>query len=649
MAQAATGNGGPEGEPIELGARSVPTHAVSTRTTDGRTEVLVVQRIAGQAGPERAALLASLRAISLLKNPNVLRLRELREDGSDIVLQSELIEGATLADLRAARPEPPLELAAQLKVLLDVLSGLNAIHNLRDPKGTALGALHGDLAPTNIVVGLDGVARLIQPCGWRLAAERQLPDSVRYLAPEVLLDDDATDLRADIYAVGVMLLEAIAGKPFFDDTTAAAILNRHLAGRLPTPKVPDAVAWAAALVPLGLAAVSTDPGARPASASDLANAIRKATGPSRLVTSARVASLVKELAGEKIAARRARLFPKSSAKIPVAAPAPPPKENVATKAPSVPQQKAAPPVLKPRIAPKADAPKVEAPKIEAPKIEHPKAELSSLLDSEPPPAMAIPAPIVEAPKPPPAPVIEPPPMLVEAPKVVAPIVEPPKKPEPPKAEPPKVVAAAKAEPPKPEPPKLEPAKLEPAKPEPPKRVEPEPAPAAAVIEVPVFAPIVEPPVQPAIEGPTEAAIEPLLPVERPPSDDERAKKRRLMFLILGGVVGLALLIVVIAVARSGGEPRKPVTEPAATTTATGEKKPRPTGEPPATATAPTTVVSSTVASGSDAAPPSTAVAPTSVAGTSTTTTTPTSTAPTTTSTATGTAPKPKPTYDPLGI
>jgi hypothetical protein len=283
-------------------------------------------------------------ALVELAHPNLGVVEELVDEGKESLLVSAYVEGESLDALRAAAPEHRLPLGVELRIALDVLAGIGALHALssRDPSAARL---HGQLDPRNVIVEPAGRAVVVQLGGpIPLLAEDAW---LRYLAPELLLADDTVDHRIDIYSVGVMLWESLSAAPFVPETSPNAILVRHLSGKIGAPTVPADAPWAAGLVPLVVRAVSTDPSARFENAGVFAEAIRAAVGD-HVASAEDVARTVAAVGGSAIEARRARL-----AKL--AGPTPKAAAPVAPAAPGAPA--AAPPARTPAAPP----PKLQLP------------------------------------------------------------------------------------------------------------------------------------------------------------------------------------------------------------------------------------------------------------------------------------------------
>jgi hypothetical protein len=162
------------------------------------------------------------------------------------------------------------ELPQVLCLLLDVLNGLSALHEL---KLGGAGFVHGDVSPRHIYVDEHGTGRLVPLVSGHLMPQARL-ESTGYLAPERLLGDQL-DARADVYSVGVMLWEALSGKQLFPDVSADAVLARAIGG-FPPLKPHSGSAWAEPLCAIAERAIATNPAQRFGSALELSSAIAQA-------------------------------------------------------------------------------------------------------------------------------------------------------------------------------------------------------------------------------------------------------------------------------------------------------------------------------------------------------------------------------------
>jgi serine/threonine protein kinase len=291
----------------ELGSRVVPAWAAHDLRAEAAKRLVVVERIE-RGGPysdqEIADWVRDARRLATLEHPNVGRLRDVVIRTEDVLVVADFVDGVRWSELSAAAERPSLEVA--LRILVDALTGLSALHNLRDAKREPLKLFHAELTPDCIIVGIDGVARIVSACRVKSARARPGRGGSAYLAPEILLEDDSADARADVYSAGVMLWEALTGRPLFPNTQPSAIVTHLLSGRVARATVPEGSPWAAPLADVATRALSVDPARRFPSAAALAAEIRRVSGV-KLPPPARVAGLVRGAFGDGIQKRREAL------------------------------------------------------------------------------------------------------------------------------------------------------------------------------------------------------------------------------------------------------------------------------------------------------------------------------------------------------
>jgi eukaryotic-like serine/threonine-protein kinase len=219
-------------------------------------------------------------------------------------------------------------LARALRMLLDVLKGLAALHDT--PAESGAGFVHGELAPSLIRVDARGVARLLPLAPWHWQAN-ELPmarESLGHLAPERLLGD-AVERRADVFSAGVLLWEALAGCRLFEHDSVDGIVTRLMGGKVLLPELPPELAWAIPLKAVAMRALAVDPEQRFADCAKLAVAI-EAVARGRVASHAEVAAFFRAPAHSLSVASAApfRSSHKSSlsalvtATVPLASPAP---------------------------------------------------------------------------------------------------------------------------------------------------------------------------------------------------------------------------------------------------------------------------------------------------------------------------------------
>jgi serine/threonine-protein kinase len=262
----------------------------------------------------RSALLAEARLASRLRHANVVDVRDVEVHGSSVQLVMDYVEGGSLAQLLGAwqRGGPALPPAVAVRIVLDACAGLHAVHELTGERGEPLGLVHRDVSPQNILVGVDGVARItdfgIAKCVHAAGdptTQGTLKGKLGYLAPESVRGR-AIDRRVDVFALGVCLWEALAGKRLFKGETDGDTVDRVL--RQPVPLVSQArPGLGTALDDVVACALARDPGSRFASAREMAEALERAAKPSLLADGEEVARAVRAAVGEQLAQRQAEV------------------------------------------------------------------------------------------------------------------------------------------------------------------------------------------------------------------------------------------------------------------------------------------------------------------------------------------------------
>jgi hypothetical protein len=174
----------------------------------------------------------------------------------------------------SSAPFRNFELEHAIRLLLDVLDGLGILHNLVI-EGRPF--VHGGVSPEHICVDAHGKARLMA-----LAHPHSTVEAARdlngYAAPEWLLGNEV-DPRADLFSVGVLLWEALAGRRLFPDPSSAVVLAQLASGTVPRPCLAPGAGWAKSLCSVAERALAPAPADRPASAQGLSRAILMACGP----------------------------------------------------------------------------------------------------------------------------------------------------------------------------------------------------------------------------------------------------------------------------------------------------------------------------------------------------------------------------------
>jgi eukaryotic-like serine/threonine-protein kinase len=205
---------------------------------------VVVKRLHGSLATSEKlvrGLLDEARMLTHVRHPNVVPIIDVVEARSEAFLVLEHVDAVSLATLaektvEAGERMPP---AIASRILGDVLAGLHAAHEAKNIRGVPLGIIHRDVSPQNVLVGADGVSRLID-FGIAKGAEREagattgavLKGKVGYFAPEQLQEHEI-DRRVDVFAAGVVLHEILVGKRLFGGDDHAKAMMRVLLGDIP--------------------------------------------------------------------------------------------------------------------------------------------------------------------------------------------------------------------------------------------------------------------------------------------------------------------------------------------------------------------------------------------------------------------------------
>jgi serine/threonine-protein kinase len=210
----------------------------------GFTRTVAIKRLHPQyaSDPEFVSMfLDEARLAARIRHPNVVQTLDVVASDGDLFLVMELVQGETLSRLvRAARERqekiPPRIVGA---IISGLLHGLHAAHEACNTRGEPLGLVHRDISPQNVLVGMDGVARVLD-FGVAKAIGRvqhshsgQLKGKLAYMAPEQLLGKIGR--AADIYAASVVLWEALTCVRLFDGEDQAMVLSKLMDRKVESP------------------------------------------------------------------------------------------------------------------------------------------------------------------------------------------------------------------------------------------------------------------------------------------------------------------------------------------------------------------------------------------------------------------------------
>jgi eukaryotic-like serine/threonine-protein kinase len=193
--------------------------------------------------PEFVAMfLDEARLAARIRHPNVVPTIDVVALQGELFLVMEYVQGETVARLARAVSQKGARMPSPVAVsiMVGVLHGLHAAHEARSERGEPLGIIHRDVSPQNLLVGEDGVARIVDfgiaKASWRIQSTRegQLKGKLPYMSPEQLREQPV-DRRVDVYSAAVVLWELLVGRRLFDAENPAAAVEQMISKRIEAP------------------------------------------------------------------------------------------------------------------------------------------------------------------------------------------------------------------------------------------------------------------------------------------------------------------------------------------------------------------------------------------------------------------------------
>jgi serine/threonine-protein kinase len=273
----------------------------------------------------RKMFLDEAKLAARVHHTNVVEVIDLGEEAGTVYQVMPLLEGDSLAgllrDWRTRQEEQPeaervemgvgarVPLGVGVRVMIDVLRGLHAAHEMKGDGGVALGIVHRDVSPQNILVGVDGISK-IADFGVAKVVSSFVDETdagtpkgkVAYMAPEQL-EKAKLDRRCDVFAAGVVLWELLAGSRLAP-SAASTLLG---GSTIEDPRAKGA-SVPRELAEIAMRALERRPGARFPSADAMADALEEAARACGLALSTKeVASWTAQLTTSRLAKRRGDL------------------------------------------------------------------------------------------------------------------------------------------------------------------------------------------------------------------------------------------------------------------------------------------------------------------------------------------------------
>lgn len=245
-----------------------------------------------------------------IRHPNVASMLDLVEHAGEVFVVLEYVHGEALSRLlrESADLGRPVPVAVSASIAAGALRGLHAAHEAVGEDGAPLRIVHRDVSPQNILVGVDGLARVLDfgtaKAAWRRqeTLNDQIKGKLGYMPPEQL-HGEGVDRRADVFASGVVLWEMLCGERLFDADSEPAVIVKVLQAPIPAPSArrPEIPPALDAVV---LRALARERDGRFATALAMAQALDAAVEPA---SAAEVGQWVRSLAAKRLLEREQAL------------------------------------------------------------------------------------------------------------------------------------------------------------------------------------------------------------------------------------------------------------------------------------------------------------------------------------------------------
>jgi eukaryotic-like serine/threonine-protein kinase len=275
----------------------------------GFSRTVAIKRLHGHLAmdPDFVSMfLDEARLAARIRHPNVVQTLDVVVSDNEVFLVMDYVEGESLAQLMrivVGRAETvPAGSASSL--ITGVLLGLHAAHEAKNDHGEPLGLVHRDVSPQNVLVDLDGVARVLdfgvaKALGQSHSTrDGQLKGKLAYMAPEQI-KGGKVDRRTDVFAVSVVLWEALTGRRLFKAEGEAQVMHLVLHEPVQPPS-----AFVSGLPPaldaVVMRGLERDPNDRFATAEQMAHALEDAAPP---MPPRKLAAWIRGLLGDNLAAR----------------------------------------------------------------------------------------------------------------------------------------------------------------------------------------------------------------------------------------------------------------------------------------------------------------------------------------------------------
>ncbi len=253
------------------------------RVEEGYRRIVALKRLhpEGARDPRHVQMfLREAKLAALLTHPNVVHAFAFGEVRGELFLAMEYVPGEPLSRILevARQKEGTILPSLAAYILAKVSEGLHAAHELRGEDGQPLNVVHRDISPQNVMVSYEGQVKLLDfgvakfDAAGAYTRTGEIKGKMAYMSPEQAMGDPL-DRRSDLYSLGAVLFECIAGEPMWGSGTDLEIMRR-IALEEPRLLADVAPSAPAPLAKLQARLVARQPGDRPPTARAVAEELR---------------------------------------------------------------------------------------------------------------------------------------------------------------------------------------------------------------------------------------------------------------------------------------------------------------------------------------------------------------------------------------
>lgn len=256
-------------------------------------------------------LITEAKLAARLTHANVVQVVDLGRVDDELFIAMEYVEGFDLNDLlrQCSRQKVSLPVEFALLIVTEALRGLDYAHRRTAENGQALGIIHRDVSPSNILISVEGEVKV---CDFGIAhandvtatqTEGTIQGKAGYMSPEQARGE-SLDVRADVFSVGVILWELLAGRRMYrasENETLLDVAKRGQHDELPSRDLPEEQLLTS-IVEKALASSAAD---RYPSASAMLRDLEQYIGKARLIASSlRLGNWLRDSFGAEMLERR---------------------------------------------------------------------------------------------------------------------------------------------------------------------------------------------------------------------------------------------------------------------------------------------------------------------------------------------------------